>query len=170
MGPASKMTTECFPSSVTILGWQWSQGTLKATPHRVSALAMMDVPVTVGQLRSYLGGFKYLSRVMKSYIDVLCPLEEMIGGRKSSEKLIWNESSLNAFKLSQQSLSDLETITIPKSSDSLQIITDASQSKFGLAAALYVIRGDKSYVAGYFNAKYRPHQRDWIPCESRLWL
>ena len=161
--PASK--TECCPASATILGWLWSQGTLKATPHKVSALAAVELPTTVRQLRSYIGAYKFLSHVMKSYCDVLSPLEDMIAGRKSPEKLSWNDSTLNTFKLSQQRLSDLKTLTIPRKSDHLQIITDASQTRCGLAAALYIIRDDKVLVAGYFNAKYRPHQRDWLPCE-----
>ena len=157
--------TECCPASTVILGWLWSKGTLKATPHRVSALAAVEIPVTVRQLRSYIGGYKFLSRVIVNYCDVLSPLEDLTAGGKSSEKIMWNDSALNAFKLSQQRLSDVKTITIPRSSDHLQITTDASQSKFGIAAVLCVIRNNKSYVAGYFNAKYRPHQRDWIPCE-----
>ena len=151
--------------SEVILGWLWAQGTISATSRKLSALANVEVPRTVKQLRSYLGSYKALSRVMKLYIDVLSPLEDMVAGKSSAEKLSWNESSLNAFKLSQLKSADAETLTLPTREDHLQIITDASQSKHGLAAALYVIC-NKSHIAGYYSAKYKPHQRDWIPCEQ----
>lgn len=161
----SAAKTECCPASTTILGWLWSQGTLKASPHRVSALATVERPKTVRQLRGYIGGYKTFSRVIEAYCDVLSPLEEMAAGKESSEKVTWNDSCSNAFNLSQQRLHDLKTLTMPRRCDHLQIVTDASQMKMGLAAALYVVRDGKSLVAGYFNTKYRPHQRGWIPCE-----
>ena len=55
-------TTIC-PRAVTILGWLWEGGTIRAGSHRISALEAVDPPPTVGKLRSYIGSFKYLSRV-----------------------------------------------------------------------------------------------------------
>ena len=76
----SATKTVCFPQNATILGWKWSNGKLQASPHRLSALEAADLPKTVGQLRSYIGSFKFLSRVISSYSDVLCPLDEIAAG------------------------------------------------------------------------------------------
>ena len=53
----SATKTECCPTSVTILGWVWSQGTLKASPHKSSALAAVELPVTVGLKAEKLSGW-----------------------------------------------------------------------------------------------------------------
>ena len=161
----SASKTVCFPKSVTILGWIWSSGKLQASPHRLSALEAADLPKTVGQLRSYIGSFKFLSRVISAYSDVISPLDEIAAGRKSSEKIVWTDSLINAFRTSQKELSSTKIITLPRRDDQLQIITDASQSKSGIAATLYVIRKGKPHVAGFFNSKLRSHQVRWIPCE-----
>ena len=155
--------TVCCPQSVTILGWLWCNGTLQASPHRLSALEAADLPKTVGQLRSYIGSYKFLSRVISNYSDLLSPLDEIVAGRKSSEKVVWNDTLVNAFKKSQKQLSSAKIIKLPRREDQLQIITDASQ--YGIAATLYVIRGGKPHVAGFYNAKLRPHQVRWLPCE-----
>ena len=161
----SAQKTVVCPASTTILGWIWEQGTLRASPHKVSALASVELPSTVGQLRSYIGSFKYLSRVIPSHSDALSPLDELTGGRKPTEKIQWTDSLVSAFKLTQKMVTEAQTITIPRRKDYLQIITDASQSKSGISAALYVVRGGKSHIAGHLSAKHRMHQKDWLPCE-----
>ena len=57
----SASKTVINPSSTTILGWIWSRGTLKASPHRIATLASCSPPTTVGQMRSFIGAFKVLS-------------------------------------------------------------------------------------------------------------
>lgn len=162
----SPTKTVCCPSSVTILGWIWSNGTLQASPHRISALAATDPPSTVRGLRSFIGSYKSISKVVKLYSDILSPLEEVVGGKNSSDKINWTDSLVNAYKYSQEQLSNLKTLTLPRRSDQLQLVTDAASSKSGIAATLYVIRNGRPLVAGFFNSKLRPHQVNWLPCED----
>ena len=159
----SASKTVICPSSVSILGWIWQDGTLKASPHRISALETIPPPTTVKQLRSYIGSYKFLSKVIPTYSKALAPLDEEVAGKSPSEKVTWNEQLLEAFKSSQKQLSQAKTITIPRREDHLQIVTDAS--KIGLAATLYVIRNNKPSVAGFYNAKLKKHQGNWLPCE-----
>ena len=155
--------TICLPKTVTILGWIWSQGTLKASPHRISALEVAQPPNTVGKLRSFLGSYKFLSKVIPNYSDILNPLEAAAAGKTTSDKINWTDSLLESFKQAQRQLSNAKIITLPTPDDHLQIMTDAS--KVGIAATLYVIRKGKPLIAGFFNAKLRPNQFQWIACE-----
>ena len=159
----SATKTICLPESMMILGWIWRKGKLSASPHKVSVLKAVEPPSTVGKLRSYVGSYKFLSRVIPHYSDVLSPLEEVIAGCNSNEKITWTDSLLNAFKYSQKQLTNTKVITLPRKSDHLQIITDAS--KTGIGATLYVIRRGKPLIAGFFNARLKKHQIDWMPCE-----
>ena len=66
--------------SAVTLGWLWKQGTLTATPHRVSTLATCVQPKTVKGLRSFLWAYKFLSRILPQISSILAPLEEAIAG------------------------------------------------------------------------------------------
>ena len=100
---------------------------------------------------------------MQAYSDVLQPLEDITAGREPKEIISWSDSLLAAFKRSQDHLKNSKALTIPRPEDQLQVITDAS--KTGIAAALYVIRGGKPWIAGHLSAKYKKHQHSWLPCD-----
>ena len=160
----SASKTVICPKSVSVLGWIWENGTIRASPHKVSALAAVDPPTTVGKLRSYIGSYKFLSRVMKSYSEMLCPLEDIIAGREKAEKIVWTDNLIAAFRRSQENLNNAKILTLPRKGDQLQIITDASNT--GVGAALYVLRDGKPLIAGFVSSRYKKHQSSWMPCEA----
>ena len=160
----SASKTKICPKTVSVLGWVWEDGTIRASPHKISTLAAVETPSTVGKLRSYIGSYKFLSRVMKAYSELLSPLEDMIAGRDKAEKIAWTESSLAAFRRSQENLDNAKILTLPRKGDQLQIITDASNT--GVGAALYVLRDGKPKIAGFVSSRYKKHQSSWMPCEA----
>ena len=161
---SARKTIVC-PRSATILGWIWENGTLRASPHKLSALASVDPPKTVQSLRSFIGAYKVLSRVLKGYSDLLNPLDQMVAGKQSREQLNWSDENLADFLKAKQALLKAETITLPKPNDTLWIVTDASVSNFGIAATMYILRDKSLKLAGFFNAKLKKHQVTWLPCE-----
>ncbi|XP_048257295.1 uncharacterized protein LOC125382956 [Haliotis rufescens] len=137
------------PKSTTILGWIWSQGTLSASQHRVTALSSVTPPSTVQGLHSFIGAFKV----------------QAVAGKQSQDKIKWSDSLTQAFVKAQSTLKDCRTITFPRPTDSLWIVTDASLKLDGLAATLYAKRQDKLLLSGFFNAKLKKNQKNWLPCE-----
>jgi hypothetical protein len=152
------------PTSTVILGWIWSEGTLKASSHRVAALSAVERPQTVRGLRSFIGAYKSLSRVIKGYAEILHPLEKLVAGNKSNENIDWDENSSKQFRKAQDSLKDTKVIVIPRPEDSLVIVTDGA-TKHGLGATLFIMRDSKLLLAGYFNAQLKVNQVLWLPCE-----
>ena len=49
------------PLNAQILGWDWHNGYISASKHKVSALLSCDPPKTVTSLRSFIGAFKILA-------------------------------------------------------------------------------------------------------------
>ena len=49
--------TICCPTHTTILGWEWNQGKISPSSHRLNALAACEPPVAVKGLRSFVGCF-----------------------------------------------------------------------------------------------------------------
>ena len=161
----SATKTIICPKTANILGWVWSQGTLRASTHRIAALSSVDTPQTVQGLRSFIGACKVLSRVIKGYAGLLHPLDCATAGKQSRDRVLWDDTLLQAFKNVQSALKDKKTITVPLPEDTLWIVTDGSVKNNGIGATLYVLRKDTLLLAGFFNAKLRKHQVTWLPCE-----
>ena len=164
----SASKTVINPSSTTILGWIWSRGTLKASPHRIATLASCSPPTTVGQMRSFIGAFKVLSRVLPACATLISPLDDAVAGRQSQESITWSDQLQSAFQRAQKSLTSTRTITLPRPDDQLWLVTDGAVRKPGIGATLYITRGGKLWVAGFFSAKLRGSQQSWLPCEVEV--
>ena len=154
----SASKTVINPKTTTILGWTWSQGTLKANPHRISALAACAPPEKVSGLKSFIGAYKVLARVIPGCSSIISPLDDAIAGRPSTEAITWSDELHDAFYTAKNALSTNRSITLPRPHDQLWIVTDGAVRKPGLGATLYVTRSDKLHLAGFFSAKLRGHQ------------
>ena len=161
----SPSKTIICPTSTEILGWQWEQGSLRATSHRLNTLAACKPPETITGLRSFIGVYKFLSKVLPKHSDLLAPLEKVCGAGSSKEKVQWSSDLLDAFNKAIDHLKEAKTLVLPKREDKLQIITDAASTNAGLAASLYTIRDNKAHLAGLFNARKTTSQQGWLPCE-----
>lgn len=161
----SPSKTIICPQSTVILGWVWSQGALSASPHRVAVLANCPPPDSVRGLRSFIGAYKVLGRVLPRCSSYISPLENAIAGCQSQEKVSWTDELLQRFHTAQESLSSHKAITLPNPNDQLWIVTDGSVTKQGIGATLYISRKGKLLLAGFFSAKLRKHQVTWLPCE-----
>ena len=159
----SPVKTVIVPKSTTILGWIWSQGTISASNHRVSTLATCATPTNVRGLRSFIGAYKVLSRVLKNCAIYLSPLEKCIAGKESTDKLDMSEELLLSFKDAQGALKNNKAIVLPTTHDQLWIVTDGSFG--GIGATMYCVRNGKLCLAGFFSAKLRERQATWLPCE-----
>ena len=161
----SPAKTTIAPKSLTVLGWIWSSGQLRASPHRISSLSSCKPPETVSSMKSFIGAYRFLSRVLPGYAKVLMPLESSIKGKSGKEKLIWSTSLRDSFLKAQQSLMNAKVITVPKPSDTLWIVTDAAIRPLAIGATLYAVRNGKPHLAGFFNSKLPDFQTRWLPCE-----
>ena len=161
----SPAKTIICPASTTILGWIWSQGSIRASPHRVAALASCEPPKNVRGLRAFVGSYKMLGRVLSGAAKLLAPLESLTAGRQSQDTISWSDELLVCFRSCQEALMSNRSITLPKPDDQLWIATDGSVKMNGLGATLYVLRDQKLHLAGYFSAKFKKHQASWLPCE-----
>lgn len=96
---------------------------------------------------------------------MIAPLQDMMAGLKSQEKVSWSDQLRDVFRTSQKYLQNRKTITLPRPEDQLWIVTDGSTSKHGIGATLYVTRNNSTLLAGFCSAKLKKHQVNWLPCE-----
>ena len=162
----SPTKTIIAPKTTSILGWIWNNGTIRASNHRISALSSCDPPDTVKSLRSFIGAVKILSRVIPHCSAALAPLEDITAGAKSTDIVKWSDQMLSSFNKVKRLLQTNQAIHLPQPSDQLWIVTDGAVKAHGLGATLYITRTDnKPLLAGFFSAKLKKRQIDWLPCE-----
>lgn len=121
--------------------------------------------LTVRRLRSFIGAYKVLGRVLPRCSHIITPLESAISGQQSGDRITWTDTLRKHFHTAQANLDTRNLITLPQPSDQLWIITDGFVTKHGNGANLYITRNEKLYLAEFFSAKLRKHQVAWLPCE-----
>ena len=151
------------PTYAQILGWDWNNGFIKASAHKLLPLSKCEPPGTVTALRSYIGAYKFFNRTIRGCAAHLDDLEKFIAGKSKNEKLTWTEIMLEKFHTSQKALESAAVITLPKRSDQITIVHDGSHA--GIGSVLYLKRQDSIKLGGYFSAKLKSHQIRWYPCE-----
>jgi len=165
----SAVKTIICPKSTSVLGWQWHLGTLQASPHRIATLSTCSPPTHVKSLRSFIGAYKFLTRVIPKSSLMLTQLESTVAGKQSQDEIVWSDSLYEAFHKAQKALLSHHTISIPRPNDQLWLVTDGAVRDPGIGATLYLSRhskdGDKLLLGGFFSSKLRNRQVTWLPCE-----
>ena len=136
------------PTHAQILGWDWNNGTISASSHKLSPLASCDPPATVTALRSYIGAYKVFKQVLRGCSRLLESLESAVAGRQKDERIIWSDSLLSAFKTAQSALASAVTISLPTPTDQLIIVHNGAQ--VGIGSVLYLLRNEKIKLGGFF--------------------
>ena len=153
------------PKEVVILGWIWSNGKLRASSHRLLVLSICKPPETVTAMKSFLGSYRFLSRTIRGYANLLKPLEESIKGKDPKLRIEWTDDLSQSFTVAQKALTASKSITIPRPEDPLIIVTDASVKPGAVGSILYAIRDGVPCLAEFYNSKLPDFQARWLPCE-----
>ena len=151
------------PLRAQILGWDWCEGRIAASKHKISALVACEPPKTVTAMRSFIGAFKTFNRVVKQCTTYLNALEELIAGKQKREGITWTEVASQAFKSAQKALEKTPSICLPRPSDELMIVHDGCNN--GIGSILFVRRDKTIHLGHYFSAKLKTHHQKWLPCE-----
>ncbi len=151
------------PLHTQILGWDWHNGLIAASKHRISALSTCDPPKTVTAMRSFLGAYKTFNKVIKRCTQHLSALEDMIAGKQKQDGLQWTDSALSSFHSAQSALKNTPAICLPKPTDNLLIVHDGSNK--GIGSILFVKRDNELHLGNFFSAKLKGHHQHWLPCE-----
>ena len=128
-------------------------------------MSSCDLPKTVKALRSYIGAYKVVSRVLEKCSQYISPLESLSSGKQSSDSVCWSPELVTVFKKSQQHLKKCEPISLPSPNDKLWLTTDASISGIGATLTASNPNGTDPKLASFFSAKLKKGHEHWLPCE-----
>ena len=159
------------PRETILFGWKKCDEGWRPTEHTISPLKSAEEPVTIKQLRSFLGSFKQLTECVKNYAILLSPLEQAGAGKASADRVVWTEDLKRSFKAAKDALENIDTIFVAKPSDKLDIYTDYSAGAKAIGGRLLITRKTKEgmtdkLLGGHFSCKLNNHQKNWLPCEG----
>ena len=75
-------------------------------------------------MRSFIGGFVVLSRIIPGCSTLLAKLDDTVAGLESKETIQWTDDLCLSFHKAQAALSTAHTISLPIPSDQLWIVTE----------------------------------------------
>ena len=114
------------PRSITLFGWQLRDHVWYPTNHTISALVNAPRPVTIKQMRSFLGSFKQLSSSLPNYAETIHCFEQLVGGRASTERINWTDDLNKSFEAAKKLASHPQGIAEPRPEDHLSTYSDYS--------------------------------------------
>ena len=129
------------PTQALLLGWVWKNGKLEASPHKIAALSKCTRPVTVKDMRSFLGAYKVLSRVIPQCSIFLQQLNRSTSGKVSHQRIEWSDELDRASHRAQKHLESSKVISLPRENDELFIVTyGATTMQVRIGSTLYTRR------------------------------
>ena len=115
------------PIKTVLFGWEFRDQAWHPSAHKINPLTTAEEPLTVKQLRAWLGASKQLSAGLNDYAVTFHPLEKMCAGRASSDKLVWSEENKNSFQAARNSLKEMKSIYYPMPEDQIFTYSDFSE-------------------------------------------
>ena len=116
------------PKSTTLFGWEFSGQSWSPSAHKVNPLISAPNPTTVKQLRSWLGAAKQLSAGLEKYAVTFQPLEQLVAGKTSAEKISWTEEAQSNFQKAKDLVATVKGIFYPLPTDKITTYSDYSEA------------------------------------------
>ena len=160
------------PKTTQLFGWIKEDHAWRPTKHVLSPLASADKPVTVKQLRSWLGAFKQVTECIGDYATLIGPLEHAVGGKVSQSKVTWSQEMEKSFAVAKNSLKNVKPIHYPRPNDHLEFYPDYSEEKNAIGGWMKIVRPatpshpKQELLGGHFSQRLSPRKVKLIPCEG----
>ena len=141
---------EFFKTEIQYLGHIVSREGISTVPGKVEAVKKWPIPVTVTDVRSFLGFVGYYRKFIPKFGVIAHPLNQLLSGeraKKGSNKVEWSEDCNEAFDRLRAALTQAPILAYADFSLPFHLHTDASM--IGLGAALYQEQGGVERVIAY---------------------
>ena len=150
----------CF-GELLYLGHIVSGDTVKPNPKKVRAIEQVPRPMTVKEVRSFLGLASYYRRFIQGFARIAVPLTQLL---KKDTPWQWNESQEEAFVTLKKALTHYPILRAPDFS--LPFIIQTDWSKEAIGAILCQRHPEGEAVVAYASRRNSPSEQNYAPVEG----
>ena len=129
---------ELFKTSLLYLGHIVSEDGIRTDPKKVEVIHQWPAPVTVTDVRSFLGLTNYYRRFLEGYAKIARPLNDLISGENADKKktlVEWTPECQDAFEKLKSLCTEAPVLAYPDFTKPFKLHIDACDR--GLGAILY---------------------------------
>ncbi|XP_073268753.1 uncharacterized protein [Populus alba] len=144
--------SEFWLESVGFLGHVVSKNGIEVDPQKVVAVKQWPRPVTVSEIRSFLGLAGYYKRFVENFSRIAAPLTKLT---QKSVKFQWSEECEKSFLELKERLITAPILTVPSGSGGFTVYCDAS--RIGLGCVLM----QNGNVIAYASRKLKKHEQNY---------
>jgi hypothetical protein len=137
---------------IKCLGHTISQAGIVVDPNKVQEVMNWKPPMTVSQIRSFLGLASYYRRFIPDFSQIVKPMTELL---KKGAKFVWGQKCEDAFHTLRQHLTTTLVLAQPDSGKPFDVYCDASGTGLGC-----VLMQDNRVIA-YASRTLRPHEQNY---------
>lgn len=148
-------------AQISYLGYIVGNGTLRTDPSKVEAIMEFPVPLTVKQIRRFLGMTGWYRRFVANYADVSAPITNLL---QKNKPFVWTDEAQRAFETLKHAMTSAPVLTHPDFTKPFVIQCDASTT--GIGSVLFQIGTDgEEHPIAYFSKKLNSAQRNYTITE-----
>lgn len=161
-----------MPVKSEVFGHKITGGRIRPSDHVINNLGQTtpEELTTVKKVNSWKGLYKTLIKHLPHLATYMTPFDAATASKESKEKFTWTFELTQAFKKATAHLDQINVTVLPKPSEPLFLLPDASTANLCIGWALMVQREDagekKLYPFQYCSAKLQKHISNWFPCET----
>ena len=146
-------------TSVKYLGHVIAANSITVDPEKSFEIEHIPEPVTLSELRSFIGACNYYRKFVRDFAEKILPLTELT---KSSVKFHWLPIHQQSFELLKQELANAKALKSPPRSAMLRLETDASDKSLG------AVLSHEDGVIGFYSRKLTPAEHNYSVQEKEL--
>jgi hypothetical protein len=117
-----------FKEEILFLGYIVARDSIKPNPETVKKIKDYPLPVSIKDIRSFIGLASYYRRFVPNFAKIARPLHEQL---KSTKRISWNDEATSAFYKLKTLLTSEPILTKPDFTKEFFVVTDASIDGIG---------------------------------------
>lgn len=149
-------------ATVTYLGKQVGQGTVRALEDKVRAIVNFPVPTTKRELRRFIGMAGYYRSFCRNFSSVIAPLTSLLS---SARQFHWSTECQHAFESAKALLCNAPVLAAPDFSLPFKLEVDASALGAG-AVLIQESTGGIDHPLCFFSRKFNKAQLNYSTIEK----
>lgn len=153
---------------VEYLGYLITAEGSRPLPDKIEAITNYKLPLTIHELRTFLGMINFYRRYLKDAANTQAPLHELLKGAKKKDrrKVPWTEDTIRSFEKCKADLAEAALLSFPKSGLPLSLCTDASD--FAVGSVLQQYENQSWKPIAFYSKKLNDTQRRYSTYDREL--